>query len=314
MLRCPAVAALLCLATFSSTGGAESSSRRFTDEEVLQSQRPFSQAWRKRFNSGDAAYCGGQYVEDASMLVRLGPASSVAKSYAQLEPISTLHGRIEITQFWTKAIGTLGLKELCNEYAGNVVHGDKGVYAPNDIALDDDTVVSAGKLAFGGSASGLYTQTWVRKGGIWQFRSDMLVIEQADTAQLEAAARQKSPSATAALRGAGDVAGATAGKEGSTPIDAEAAADRAAKKEAEERLPETQRPENLLVAQQQAAKAQAVLEAASMVKQQQNNDLVEKREEESKEVEKEKEKKSAGVRPSEWSRRRHETRRREERS
>lgn len=169
------IAVLLCVVLVSVVG--HSNKRNLKDEQVLESQRPYMQSWRNHFNDADADYCGGAYVEDATVMVRWGPAAPVALKLAGMKHVVVARGRNKIHQLWKAVINQMGLKAL-------KAYEEEGDYAPTTLALDDNTVVVGGKFRFqNGAATGrIYSETWVRAGEAWNLMSAMWVIEDVDMA------------------------------------------------------------------------------------------------------------------------------------
>merc|ERR1712232_964288 len=122
-------------------------------QQVVDACLPFMHAWRNRFNKGDAAYCGGQYLPDASLLVRLGPVLNVASRRVELlreadgQGSVTFHGRKQIATFWSAAVEQLGLEKFA-------AYEDTGENAVDALALDEKTVLASGKFHFGAAAAG----------------------------------------------------------------------------------------------------------------------------------------------------------------
>mmetsp|Transcript_13303 Transcript_13303/g.35674 ORF Transcript_13303/g.35674 Transcript_13303/m.35674 type:complete len:321 (-) Transcript_13303:78-1040(-) len=153
--------------------------QHFTDEEVLESHRPFLHAWRNHFNKGDAVYCGDAYLPDATMMMKFGPLAAFGKQQANFEDSTIARGRTAITALWRDIIDRLGFQDLR-------AYEEEGSYAPTALALDDDTVTVGGKFNFGDAVEGrIFSEIWVRDGATWKLRSTMLSIEHADVALLE---------------------------------------------------------------------------------------------------------------------------------
>eukprot|EP00929_Paragymnodinium_shiwhaense_P114204 TRINITY_DN82543_c0_g1_i1.p1 TRINITY_DN82543_c0_g1~~TRINITY_DN82543_c0_g1_i1.p1 ORF type:complete len:399 (+),score=98.59 TRINITY_DN82543_c0_g1_i1:82-1278(+) len=169
---------LVCVTFLVASVASDSGSR-----DAVEACLPFMHAWRNRFNKGDAEYCGAQYLDDASMFVRFGPASKVVASVLggedaeKVQAPFTIHGKREIAGFWHTAIDKFGLEKL-------TAYDQEGDYAMSALAQDSSTVLASGKLSFGAAISGHFSQTWVLDEGVWVVKSAILVVDKVDDALL----------------------------------------------------------------------------------------------------------------------------------
>jgi len=145
--------------------------RRFPDDEVMASQSYFSHSWRDHFNKGDFAYCGGSYLENASLHVALGPTASDLKQLLGLQDPAVIRGQGPITDFWNLTFSKAGFRDLR-------AYEEQGDYKSNTFVVDDNTVIVEGHFAFSALKGQIFSELWVREGEEWKLRSAMLAFQE----------------------------------------------------------------------------------------------------------------------------------------
>jgi len=181
------------------------SERRFPDDEVLASQRYFSKSWHEHYGKGDAEYCGTAYLDDASVLMRLGPAAADIEKLAGWQDPHLVRGAAAIKSFWNETIAVLGLKNLRDEEG-----------ATTELVLDDNTVVLERGFAFDQVRGHVFSEIWVRSAEEWKLRSSVMAIESQVAplgahAASEAAAPSPAPAAALAEAKGGSTSASDAG-------------------------------------------------------------------------------------------------------
>jgi len=127
-------------------------------------QKQYLDEWEGFFSEGRPDLCGSSYLEDATMYVRLSPASVEFQKQVDLQNPSVLSGREAITAFWKTAITRLRIKKFD--------------LVPYVLVVDDNTVVIGGEFTTDSVMAGqVLSQTWVRVADKWQKQSEMYVIQ-----------------------------------------------------------------------------------------------------------------------------------------